>query len=386
MAENNTKPEIADKAEDMPDTEQPVQDSQPDGQTDSPAESTPAASRKKKRLGPWLFLLLIFVGLPAAWLLSPPDMHQQARDALNQIASRTHLIQQNTNHPSSADSMMPRAEPVASAPEQADGITSEDIQAEPDVTATPSDASVLPGKSAASTSPSNIAASSALQARQAEADAISDVSDLDNMRKQIKQLQNSLDTTLAERDALHTQLLASQQRELSSRLQWISRPETRLVQRAELWREIASLPELSAKDRDRAKPMIKLADDNRAKIEVWRKTLSRLAESIPDTQQQDILPKPENPFLAWLIGTFHLRPAPGKSDLMQASLRHQLMHMEHAFSREDWPTQAEWKTLIADLHEQFGADTDLGLPESLLPTLRETEILRGTANSWLEAL
>ncbi len=386
MAEDNTKPEIADKAEAMSDTEQPVQDSQPDNQTDSPAESTPDASRKKKRLGTWLFLLLIFVGLPAAWLLSPPDIRQQARDALNQITSRTYLIQHNINRSSSADSMMPRAEPVASAPEQADEITSEGIQAEPDVTATPSDASVLREKSTTSTSPANITASSTLQARQAEADAIRDVSDLDNMRKQIKQLQNRLDTTLAERDALHTQLLVSQQRELSSRLQWISRPETRLAQRAELWREIALLPELSAKDRDRAKQMIKLADDNRAKIEVWRKTLSRLAKSIPDAQQQDILPKPENQFLAWLIGTFHLRPAPGKSDLMQASLRHQLMHMEHAFSREDWPTQAEWKTLIADLHEQFGADTDLGLPESLLPTLRETEILRETANSWLEAL
>ncbi|MDQ6966687.1 MAG: hypothetical protein Q9M23_07180, partial [Mariprofundaceae bacterium] len=57
-------------------------------------ESKPSTPRKKRSIGPWLFLLLIFIGLPAAWLLSPTAVRQQAISLLNQITQQVQVTRQ----------------------------------------------------------------------------------------------------------------------------------------------------------------------------------------------------------------------------------------------------------------------------------------------------
>ncbi|MDQ6986563.1 MAG: hypothetical protein Q9M25_02020, partial [Mariprofundaceae bacterium] len=62
-----------------------------DGQsTDKPSagNNQSVAPKRKRRLGPWLFLLLIFFGLPLAWFFSPPQIQRQADDVLTRFIAQ----------------------------------------------------------------------------------------------------------------------------------------------------------------------------------------------------------------------------------------------------------------------------------------------------------
>ncbi len=336
---------------------------------DTEASEDAASPRKKKRFGPWLFLLLIFIGLPLAWFFSPPEMQQQADDVLTQFMAQ--VTPQHTAK--QASTTLPTNEPATGIMQQAETTTPKTIAPETEAPSTSGETA----ETAASNQPPS----------QSETTVETDVSEAENMRQGIERLQYELTAVQIENSRLRTQIQARQKQTLSFLLRLLAQPQTRLAQHAELWNDIASLP-IDAEGKSLAESMAKLANDNLSLIKTWRQTLIRLADSIPDAVQTDILPKPENKYIAWLIGTFHLRPAANESALMQTTLKHRLLDMEHAFSLGAWPEQKEWRFLMVALHGQFGADAELGLPETelLLPVLREIDMLQQTAAKWLEDL
>ncbi|MDQ6987531.1 MAG: hypothetical protein Q9M25_07000, partial [Mariprofundaceae bacterium] len=220
-----------------------------------------------------------------------------------------------------------------------------------------------------------------------ESTTATDVSEAANLRQGIQRLQSELTAVQIENNSLREQIQASRKQALRFLLRVLAQPQTRLAQHAELWNTMVSL-QIDEERKSVALTMRDLANDNLSLIKTWRQALNRLAESIPEAAQTDILPKPENQYFAWLIGTFHLRPASNESALMQTTLKRQLLDMEHNFSLGIWPDQKKWHALIAALHDQFGADADLGLPDAelLSPALQEIRLLHQTAAKWLEML
>jgi len=326
-----------------------------------------ASPHKKKRFGPWLFLLLIFIGMPLAWFFSPPEMQQQADDVLTQFMAQ--VTPQHTAK--QASTTLPANEPMTDMMQQSETPTTAALETEA------VSASGETAEPAASNPPPS----------QIENTVETDISAAENMRQGIERLQYELTAVQIENSSLHAQIQARQKQTLGFLLRLLAQPQTRLAQHAELWNDIASLP-IDEEGKTIAESMAKRADDNLNLIKTWQQSLLRLADNIPDAAQTDILPKPENKYITWLIGTFHLRPAANEPALMQASLKHRLLDMEHAFSLGAWPEQKEWRALMAALHDQFGADADLGLPEAelLVPALREINMLHTTADKWLEAL
>jgi len=333
----------------MPDMEQPVTDPE----TEAQLETSTAAPRKKRRLGPWLFLLLIFVGLPAVWLLAPAEFRQQAVELLN--AGKVQLQTKQAAQPISPpiiDSQPQIAEVDAPA-------NASDVESEPLV---------------------DMVAPTPLESEAPVANAA------ESMQKEIDRLHTELSGMQAERAQLRRELKTSQTVELRVWLSLLASPDTRLSQRAGIWGELASLASLHASEQSKAREMSSLLEDARTQLASVGKSLRHLAKSIPDAQQADIIPKPENPYLAWLTGTFHLRPAPGKTEQKTSGLREQLLDMEHALSLEDWPEPSKWRQLLSALGEQFGDDAELDLPESLRDIIGDIDTTRAEAAVWMEAL
>lgn len=351
-----------------------VVENEPTENAEMAAEATP---RKKKRLGPWFFLVLIFIGLPAGWFFSPPEIRQQAQDALAELIPRK-TMPDAVKQPLTADSAAQTAERAPNATPIPQAIS--DMPA--------ADNTVIPS--------SDDIPSPMPQSTSVETDVSTSISDEENMRGEVKRLQAGLAVAQLENKSLRQQMQESQKQTLSILLRMLARPQTRFVQQAELWGDVASLPGLDEQNRVLARHMAELADKNMLLSKNWQKALTRLAERIPEAEEADILPKPENQYFAWLVGNFHLRPAPQQADVLQTGLRHRLMDTAHALSFEMWPEQSKWATLISDVHQRFATDAglsesevpELELPEpELLPhVLQDMAILHKAASKWLEAL
>ena len=366
MAENDNKPD--NKAKNMPDMEQPVMDPK----TETQIETNTAAPRKKRRLGPWLFLLLIFVGLPAVWLLAPAEVRQQTMDMFN---AGKDALQAKQVTPSTSPAMMdaqPQTNETDTASAQANDTTSNTEDSNADAAAT--------SPVVESGAPVDMAEPNSVEPIPQEADNSA------SLQEEINRLQSELNTLQTEHEQLIQQLKSGKTDGLRVRLSLLASPDTRLTQRADIWGELASLSSLHESEQSKAREMSTLLEGNRTQLASVGKALRHLAESIPAEQQLDILPKPENPYLAWLIGAFHLRPAPGKTEQKTSGLRVQLLDMEHALSLDDWPEPHKWRQLLSALSEQFGDDAELGLPESLRDITGDIDTTRAAATAWMEAL
>ncbi len=349
-----------------------VVENEPTENTETAAEATPTP-RKKKHLGPWFFLVLLFIVLPAGWFLSPPEIRQQAQDVLAEFTPRK-TMPETVKQPLTVDSAAQTAERTSKATAIPQAI-SEIAVTDNTVIPPPTDEIPSPGP----------------QTTSVGSDVSTSISDEENMRGERKRLQAELAAAQLENKSLRQKMQESQKQTLSILLRILARSQTRFVQQAELWHDVASLPELDEQNRDLAGRMAELADKNMRLSRNWQKALTRLAERIPEAEEADILPKPENQYFAWLVGNFHLRPAPQQADLLQTGLRHRLMNTAHALSFEVWPEQSKWATLIADVHQRFVTDADLPKsevpnPEVLPHVLQDMATLHKAASKWLEAL
>lgn len=332
-----------------------------------PEDKSPVP-RKKRRMGPWLFLLLIFAGLPVAWLYAPPEVRQQLMAMLDQSTQHT----------------APAVTPPAAAPATA---------AQPEVI--PTEAANPPEEAASEAAsepgtPDNETAPEPAVADTPEIASPESPPSVDNraeLQAEIARLQDELNSSRSEQAQLTQQLKSPPQTiELRVWLGLLASPDTRLLQRALMWSYLASRPALDDAGQKTATDMAEQLKQSRARLAGLRNELKKLAAEIPESAQQDVIPKPANPYFAWLAGTFHLRHAPSRVEEQQIGLRQQLLDVEHALGIEDWPEPRAWRRLAGAIADQFGEATAPDLNETLDDIRMDVEASRKAASDWMEKL
>ena len=206
----------------------------------------------------------------------------------------------------------------------------------------------------------------------------------------IEQLRSELQNMEASQKSLRNGLLEQQQMNLQVRLRWITDPASRAAQIQLAWEEISLLPGLSDAERQKAEAMHALARSNVQKLHQWQASLNKWADALSTPVHADVIPKPEHPWLAWIVGQFHLRQAPSEEARRLSSLRERLRHVSRALTLENWPTDGEWQSLHAELLLQakgMQADSaesaiDLELPDNFSAIQEDMKTLRDSARLW----
>ncbi len=206
----------------------------------------------------------------------------------------------------------------------------------------------------------------------------------------MQQLQQELARMAQSQRQLMQGLKAQQRMNLQVRLRWITDPNSRLAQIALTWEEISLLPGLSDAERQQAVQMHALARSAAERLRLWRQALRKWAETLTTPEQQNVLPQPEHPWLAWLVNQFQLRRAPTVSVARQQALRAQLLQAEQQLAQEQWPEAGAWQQLQAELLLQIKAmetsadkaAIDTGLPVNFHAIQADLAKLRQTARAW----
>ncbi len=213
---------------------------------------------------------------------------------------------------------------------------------------------------------------------------------IDQLRTEMRQLEDSQRT-------LHDGLLEQQQMNTQVRLRWIADPASRLPQMQLAWEEISLLPGLTAQQRQLALDMQALARADVQRLAQWKGSLQKWAEALVTPLHDDILPQPEQAWLAWVVGQFQLRQAPSAEAQHLADLRSRLLDAARQLSLESWPAQGAWQSLHAELLLQIKAmqnDTvdgavngesvviETGLPLDFSAIQHDIIILRQAARQW----
>lgn len=208
----------------------------------------------------------------------------------------------------------------------------------------------------------------------------------------IEQLREELKGMEASQRSLRRGLLEQQRMNLQVRLRWITDPASRAPQIQLAWEEISLLPGLSGEERQRAEAMHALARGSVQQIDAWQASLQKWADALSTPVHQNVMPKPEHPWLAWIVGQFHLRQAPTEEARRLSGLRERLLSVSRALTLEQWPADGAWQSLHAELllqakamqEEADGAVIDLGLPEDFSAIRKDMKTLRDAARQWSE--
>jgi len=335
---------------------------------DIPAEEI--STRSSSYAIRWLVLLLVIAALPLGWFLVPEDTRQKWTDML---ANRP--PPQNISHVDVAPASQAQVEvPAPTAPSEVTfrSASPEAKQPVPHVLQTVAPVVVAPHSS----SPSN---------KRMVPPAVTS-EEVRMLMATMGELQGHIQALQDKQAELHRELLTRQQLELRVRLRWIASTRTLLPQMTDFWQDITLLPLLSENERSEAETMRTLAANDADKLNAWGVRLKQLAATLPVSQHRDIIPKPEQPTFSWLAGKFHLRPVPTSEQQKLSELRARLLEAAHILSVEIWPEPKVWRHLLADLHEQFGDDADLSLPEHLDGIQKDIATMHTKAANWLEQL
>ena len=317
----------------------------------------PAPAPKKKgrasRIFAWLLMLIVLAGIGGLGYLYAVQ-HPQRLQAL--IHRLTHL----TKHPAPST---PPATP-ASAP------------AEP--TPTP----VVPAPHPAQTSPAAIPNPADDGAASAQ-----------ELMAAIHRLQDQLQRVEAGNTQMRQALAQQQRMDLDSRLRLIADPATRLKQLSLLWQDVSLSPALSGSQHEQAVSMAAAANQALTQNELWLQHLDRfIAETGQPESGPDLIPHFSHPWLAWLAGQFHLRPATGNADKGSAVLHERLVRIRDGMAIESWPSAHDWQpvraelVLLASAAQKPGAEAPaaLGLPDDFKAMRQAVANLHAMARQWLE--
>ncbi len=329
---------------------------------DANGSAAQAAPRKRRRGGMWLLLLALLVAL-GAWLLASGRIHLPA-------SVQARLPDWMTPAPHTPhESPAPRAsrQPKAAQP------AAESAPARP------------------------VARRPAAPAR-----APLDAAEAEALMQAIDALRARLEEESAARASFEAEQRAEQRANLITRLRWIADPASRLPQIRLAWEEIALLPALTDDERATANDMAALARKDEARLRAWQAALARWIDALQTPATQDVLPRPAHPWLAWIVGQFHLRPSDAPAARETRQLRMALIEASRRLALEDWPEDREWQRLRARLllkleamakhrRAEHGADSvdaaiDPGLPESFRAIRADSERLTNSARQWLARL
>lgn len=210
-----------------------------------------------------------------------------------------------------------------------------------------------------------------------------------SLQDTILQLRSELQEMETSQQNLRDSIREQQQQNLKARLHWITDPSSTLVQIQRAWKEISMLPSLNEEQRASAQAMHTLAQTSIQKLGNWKDAITRWTEELSTPIHEDVIPKPDHPWLAWITSQFHLRQAPSEEARKLNSLRNQLNKVSHQLNRESWPTDAAWQGLYAELllhvksmQSESGSAVELGLPDTFSILERDIVTLRQTAQLW----
>ena len=211
------------------------------------------------------------------------------------------------------------------------------------------------------------------------------LSRIEALHDDLRQMENT-------RRELQNALKEQQQMNLQIRLRWIADPASRLPQLQLTWEEISLLPGLSDRERREAASMHMLARHRVQQLKQWQSALKKWIDALSIPVQQNILPEPQYPWLAWIVKQFQLRPAPSMEARRLDSLRNRLLDVSRQLILESWPEKGAWQSLQAELLLQIkamrhtGADdagtVETGLPENFDGIQSDIRKLRETALQW----
>ncbi len=309
-------------------------------QQSAAAETDKTPAEKKSHKGLWAFILLALSGISALVFYS---------DRLTELLpSRSH---------------MPTPPPVL-----------QPVSPEPKAAVIPR-RPVIPPKPIATPRPANKPGVSSQEVKQM-------LSAMDNLRAELNQLSQ-------DQRSMRAALKEQQQMNLQVRLRWITDPAARLPQIQLAWEEISLLPELSDAQRSEAERMHQLARSSVERLYQWQLAIRKWADMLVVPTHKDILPQPAHPWLAWIVGQFHLRQAPSLEARKLTDLRERLLETGHLLILESWPDQGEWQGLRARLlleirgHQgDTASPVELGLPDDFSTIQKDIQTLRDTARNW----
>lgn len=312
-------------------------------QDKGPGPKPEASEKRKGRPLLWIFIILIGAAA-AAWFAEPEKTR----------AFITGLIPQQTTQ---------EAPPAEQSASPADEETMpEEEPAGPDE----AQAELLPEEGP--TSPS----------RREETALLMEV--MRSLEGEIRQMRN-------EQQELRQAQQNLQQAQLRSRLVWIADPANRLVQIRQAWKEITTLPTLTAQERQLAEDMFALASKRESELIRWRQQLDHQADSLQVKPAENIVPESDNRWLNWLRNQFSIKPSISAAEKENRDLSLQLQHASQQLALENFPEAGAWRLLRARLQLRLsGDDATLNLPDSFAPVRQDIQQLRQQAREWLEAL
>jgi len=210
---------------------------------------------------------------------------------------------------------------------------------------------------------------------------------IDGLRTALWRLEES-------QQVLQHSLIEQQQMNRQVRLRWIADSESRLPQIQLAWEEISLLPGLNDEQRQQAVEMHTLARANVQRLHQWQGNLHKWADALMTPVHENVLPQPENAWLAWIVGQFQLRQAPSQEARALADLRGRLLDSARQLTLQSWPDQSAWQRLHAELLLQIKAmqtgdekeAVQTGLPVDFEGIQTDITTLRQTAQQWANNL
>jgi len=316
----------------------------------SAPESAPAPKKKggASRIFAWLLMLIVLAGIGGLGYLYAVQ-HPERLQA---------LIHRLTSHPAPS-TPAPASSPVAPAPVPA-----------------------APAPEASRTAPATGPTPTGADAASAQ-----------ELMAAMHRLQEQLQQVEADNDQIRKTLAQQQRMDLNSRLRLIADPATGLKQLSLLWQDVSLSPALSDTQREQAVSMAAAANQALTQNALWLQHLDRfIAETGQPESGPDLIPHFSHPWLAWLAGQFHLRPATGNADKGSVILHARLVRIRNGMAIESWPSAHDWQpvhaelVLLASAAQKPGtkAPAALGLPDDFKTMRQAVANLHGVARQWLE--
>ncbi|MDQ6993653.1 MAG: hypothetical protein Q9M31_09260 [Mariprofundus sp.] len=194
--------------------------------------------------------------------------------------------------------------------------------------------------------------------------------------KRLKGINTQLKAELVRLQQLEQQLKSKLQYEqqhalqtnMQLQLQWLVAPSAKLSQIVRLWKAISLRPELNQQQRSEANQMYALAIRSQQQVHQWQQRMIKWAAVLVVPTAPELLPKPEHPWLAWVVGQFHLHKAVSMGRSQLSTVHNRLLDMARQLSFESWPDRKKWQTLYSDvISEAQHVERTTALPKQALP-------------------
>ncbi len=372
--------------------QQETPESQPDTKEEPPTERAPSTGRRSGNALAWALLTLIVAG--TALLLTPNPWKQPARQWL--VAARDWWQPKIAEPPHATAPVAPRhlAAPPAggSLPKPDDTAREEAAPARPATAPLHAPtAEVNPSEPVASAVMAQPEASETPQIQSPSEHGPSSTGPDHITQQTLDDLQHQIALVARSQQELLTQQKRIAHAALRQQLALLVSSANRLPQMVQVWRNLAQLPGMSERDRDRAQAMQREAATLLAQRERWRKQLREFARQLRQrgtTRRRVALAEvpllADHPLTAWLDEQFVLYRLPDPASRQRDRLARTLHRVALEMGDDRWPDPAQWQRIRRQLARWIDPRQVAELPERSDTARQQLQALRQQQRRWLE--